>query len=534
MDSGERRSDSLQSKWQAKDLIDLEYFLDQASAEVSDDGSSTDALSPDRKIYLSYEKSHNPLFSRRDLIKYWLEDKQENAGSGQQPGDVYRETVRLVRSLIVVIAFLSGISLAWSVLSYSGTAPINIFTCIWILIVPQFILLTILGISMMASRLGLQPPFKGLYPLLSSLIVRMGRRIKRSGETLLPGNQRIRINSMAGFMGRQKTLYGPVFFWPIFILAQTFGVCFNLGLLSATMLKLAITDLAFGWQSTLSPDPETVYRLVDAFSLPWSWLSSAHPTLEQIQGSQMILKDGMIHLSTPDLVSWWPFLCFSILFYGLLPRIILLTVGLWRQHRVLGRPSFATSACDRLIQRMRSPQIQSAGQKYSSSQMEKTVLRKPDQTAILSETKPDIVALDPAVILVSDEIDGQFNDADLEERIARILGLKVIRRVRIGMDPAKDMTALDAAVSRTGMSLDATRMVILVEAWQPPIRETFSWLARLRNAVSKDTGIIIALIGKPADPMFFTSPDDTDRLVWEQAVNTMGDPFIRVENLGGC
>jgi len=526
----------LQSKWQARDLIDLEYFLDQAqtSAEVSNTGSSADALSPERKIYLAYEKSHTPPFARRDLLKYWLDEKRKTAGTGEdQPGQAYSETLGLVRSLMILVAFLSGASLAWSVLSYSGTAPINIFTCIWILIVPQFILLAILGISMAASRLGLPLPFKGLYPLLSSLILRLVRRIKKSGETFLPGKQRTRIYSMAGFIGRQKTMYGPVFFWPVFIIAQTFGVCFNLGLLFATMLKLAITDLAFGWQSTLSPDPETVYRLVDAFSLPWSWAASAHPTIEQIQGSQMILKDGMIHLSTPNLVSWWPFLCFSILFYGLLPRLILLTTGLLQQRRALGRISFSTSACDRLIQRMRSPQIRSAGQKFSSARSEKTFTSGSDQMMIPAAIKPDVADLDPAVILIPDEIDGQFNDADLKERIAHILGLKLISRVRIDMDQPKDMAALDAAVSRTGMSLDATRVVILVEAWQPPIRESLSWLSGLRNAVLKDTGIIVALIGKPAGRMFFTSPDDTDRVIWEQAVKAMGDPFIRVENLGG-
>ncbi len=527
----------MQSKWQVKDLIDLEYFLHQASAELSK-ADLPDELSSDRRLYLSYEKSHEPQFSRRNLIKYWLDEKRKTekkafAETHRLPGQGLAETVSLLRSLIIISSLFSGAALAWSLLSYGGRAPINIFTCIWVLIVPQFILLIFLGISMVLSRLGLTKSFKGIYPLISSLIQRLTMRTKLAGKNSLPAVQRNRLYAMAGLIGRQKTLYGFVFFWPVFILAQVFGVCFNLGLLCAAFLKLAITDLAFGWQSTLHPDPETVYRIVDAFSLPWSWFSSAHPTIAQIEGSRMILKDGMIHLATPDLISWWPFLCFSILFYGLLPRLILLATGLWQQNRALGRVSFATSACDQLIQRMRTPQVRSAGRAYASSHAHKIPPRQPDKAVIPAEIKTAI-ASDPAIVFVPEDIDGQFNNEDLNERIAHILGLKVINRIRIELDPAKDMAALETMLSRTPAAPGSSRIVILMEAWQPPIRETISWLRSLRNTVEKDTGLIVALIGKPVNRQIFTSADNTDRVIWEQAVNGLGDPFIRVENLGGC
>jgi hypothetical protein len=526
----------LQIKWQVKDLIDLEYFLNQTSAELPKTGSP-DTLSPDRRCYLSYEKSHKPPFPRRDLIKYWLDEKRKAnqkvfGETGRLPGDGYRETVGLLRSLVIITSLFSGAAIAWSVLSYGGTAPINIFTCLWVLIVPQFILLIFLGLSLILSRLGLSESFRGIYPLISSLLLRLTRHAKLAGETSLPADQRNRIYAMAGFIGRQKTLYGSVFFWPVFILAQVFGVCFNIGLLGATVLKLTITDLAFGWQSTLHPRPETVYRIVDAFSLPWSWVSFPHPTISQIQGSQMILKDGMIHLATPDLISWWPFLCYSILCYGLIPRLILMTTGIWQQNRALGRVSFSTNACDRLIQRMRTPQVRSSGQSYASVHADVKSPLQPDKTVIPAVTRPDF-ALEPAIVFVPEDIDGPCSDEDLNERIAYILGLKVISRKRVNMEPSQDLAAFEAALSRTGVSLSETRIVVLMEAWLPPIRETISWLNSLRNTVGKNTGLIVALIGKPADRMIFTSPDNADRVIWEQAVNRLGDPFMRVENLGG-
>jgi hypothetical protein len=361
----------------------------------------------------------------------------------------------------------------------------------------------------------------------------VGKRTKTAAENSVSADQRLRLYAMTGFIGRQRSIYGSVFFWPVFILAQIFGVCFNLGLLGATLLNLAITDLAFGWQSTIFPDPAIVYRMVDIFARPWSWISTAHPSLAQIEGSRMILKDGMVHLATPDLVSWWPFLCFSILGYGLLPRLLLLVMGLWQQNRALGRISFSTSACDRLIQRMTAPQVRSAARAYASADTNAPVSVQTDPMTIPTEIE-SAIATNPAIVFVPEEIDGQCNHDDLSERIAHILGLNVISRIRIKMDPLTDMASLDAALSRNSISLKGMRIVILMEAWQPPIRETISWLNSLRNAVEKDTGIIIALIGKPSNQNIFTSPDNTDRIIWEKTVNSMGDPYTRAENIGGC
>jgi len=530
----------LQSTWQIKDLVDLEYFLNQESG-ASSSNECPDDLSSERRLYLSYEKSHQPPFSRKNLIKFWLEEKQNSEKTATDgpiplPGDGYNETISLLRSLIVLLSFISGAALAWSALSYSGTTPINIFTCIWILIVPQFFLIAVLGISALFSFLGFTSSFKGLYPLMvfffRQLSKWLNKRAKHAGKNSMSADQRMRLFAMAGFIGRQKTLYGSVFFWPVFILAQTFGIFFNLGLLGASLLKLSITDLAFGWQSTLLPDPAIVYRMVDVFARPWSWFSTAHPTLTQIEGSRMILKDGMMHLTTPDLVSWWPFLCFSILCYGVLPRLLLLVLGLWRQNRALRRVNFSTGGCDRLIQRMQFPKVTSAGREYSAAGETAAKSVQTKKESILSAVKPAI-AENPAIVFISEDIDALFSDEALNERISNVLGLKVVTRIRAEIDPAADMELLEAGISRNNISLSDLRIVILAEAWQPPIRETLTWLTHLRKAVNKDTGIIIALVGKPLKNMIFTSPDNTDRVIWEKTVNSIADPFMRIESIGG-
>jgi len=39
--------------------------------------------------------------------------------------------------------------------------------------------------------------------------------------------------------------------------------------------------------------------------------------------------------------------------------------------------------------------------------------------------------------------------------------------------------------------------------------------------------------GKPAGKKNFTTPSYTDRVIWEKAITGIGDPWLRVENLGG-
>ncbi|MEZ4566988.1 MAG: DUF2868 domain-containing protein [Desulfobacterales bacterium] len=120
---------------------------------------------------------------------------------------------------------------------------------------------------------------------------------------------------------------------------------------------------------------------MEIISLPWSWAPSPHPTLEQIAGSQMILKDGIFHLSTPNLVSWWPFLSFAVFFYGLLPRLMLLAAGILCQTIAATRVAFSTADGDRLLRRMRTPRVRTAG--------EKQTLPRPDPAPLLTAgTRP--------------------------------------------------------------------------------------------------------------------------------------------------
>ncbi|RJP96252.1 MAG: DUF2868 domain-containing protein [Desulfobacteraceae bacterium] len=523
------------AKWHVKDFIDLEYFLKQ-DAEEKPKPASPASVSPDREWYLSYVKNHTPPFSRREIIHFWLTGRREAAlkASGENlrlPGKEFAKAFRLALGLVIFTALISGVSLSWSILSYQGQDPINIFTCLWILLVPQTLLLIFLCVMVLLRRLRLVNPAQGAYPMLTSLIRRTMVRLKTTGESALPADQQARVHSLYGILGQQSALYGSIFLWPIFILAQTLMAFFNIGMILAALLKLTITDLAFGWQSTLHPDPAAVHRIMEFISAPWSWLPSALPTVEQIEGSKIILKEGMAHLSTSNLVSWWPFLIFSLLFYGLMPRLILLAYGLRQQARAINRIDFSSSDCDRLIQRMQTPVMGTEGRRYITRQAPAAPLL-PDDTLAPNDLNAR-ESMGQAIVLVPEDIDDRCSDYDLEDRISAVLGLDIFVRIRSGMTPASDMAEVEKILADRGEDKPSIRIIFIQEAWQPPIRETMIWLRALRQSVGKHTGIIVGLIGKPIHGMMFTSPDNTDHVIWEQAVNRLADPFTHVENLGG-
>ncbi len=520
----------MSTPWQTSDLLDLDYFLNRSPDQM--DGSDTDdSVNFDRAVYRAYAKANNPPFERRELIKHWLDEKRTaSSKAGPFPGELYHETMSLTRILVSVSAFLFGAILSWSVLSYSGATPINIFTCVWVMIVPQLLLLGFFGLSALMSGLGIKNSFAGFYPLTVTLLRRMANRTATKGRNLFPARSRQRLITLIDLARIKNTPYSPVLFWPVFILAQLFGIWFNLGLLITTGLKLAITDLAFGWQSTLFPAPDTVLRMVKVFSLPWSWaVDSAHPTISQIEGSRMVLKDGIVHLTTPDLVSWWPFLICAILCYGLIPRAVLLAWGFWKQHRVLAKTSFSTGACDRLIHRLQTPRLQSAGSNTSDKATEEGPKSLPGTPAPGGSTDQPA---GPAIVLIPEEIAHLFTDESLKIRISRNLSLDMTGRLSIEQDPDIDQKALKHLLKKQGIPAEALRLVVVTEAWQPPLQETITWLIGLRHAAGPHTGIILGLVGKPERDNRFTAPDLTDRKVWEQAAGSLNDPFTRIENLG--
>lgn len=116
------------------------------------------------------------------------------------------------------------------------------------------------------------------------------------------------------------------------LLSQLNGlwVVFGLGLLAVFLLLLLFSDLAFGWSSTLLTDGERLSQWIATLSLPWqTFWPQAVPNLdliEQTRFARIESSDTSFALAS----RWWPFLMASLLFYNLLPRLLLTGLCRWR------------------------------------------------------------------------------------------------------------------------------------------------------------------------------------------------------------
>ena len=522
--------------WSIKDLIDLEYFLQRDEGE-EDESAQKSLLKRDRYIYLNkimpFEKGDAS--TPRSVIRAWLEQRKKMEGpdtetAGVLPGEAFDEGYRLMGVGFLIAGLLSGAGLAFSFLNYRGTEPLNISSYLALFVLTQCLaLLILMGITL--ARRVKRSPFRSsiIYTLISGLMTTLIVKIKHRTLKTLTGSKRGGLEAVMGLVRGKRQIYGSLFYWPVFILAQIFGVGFNLGVLGATLMKVIGSDVAFGWQSTVQFSTQTVFKLVQVLALPWSWLvpaDAAHPTFYQVAGSHMVLKEGIYHLATKDLVSWWPFLCFAVLAYGLLPRLILLFMGTMVQKRALLGISFSHRACQRLLNRMRTPLISTGARSVSPENLRNGDMKAPE--AGVSDPR-DVVTGKGMIALVPDDIFEAFTDDEFESIISRTFGYSIQQKIRFGENEEGDRRILHALSSRKE---DVTsNLLILQEGWQPPIRENLLFIQDLRKASGEATMIWVGLIGRPRQGAVFTRVKEEEWEVWHQKLMALGDPYLGLERL---
>jgi len=517
------------ARWRIQDLMDLEYFFfSDTNTEADDDAPSSAPTA--RDIYLTRLEHLNDgrPESRRLLIKNWLAVRHESE-DGPTPGAIYKEINRICLVVAALLGILSGIGLAMSLLDYSGTQPLNVSVYLGVGVFTQILLLFLLA-AIFSFRAASRSLVRN--SILARLLGRMlaGAFIKARQRALkeVDGRKREALAAATGLLRGRKQIYGSLFFWPVFIVVQVFALCFNTGLLSATLIKLTGTDVAFGWQSTFQVGSNAVFQIARTMALPWRELlpsALAYPSLEQIEGSRIILKEGIYHLATRNLVSWWPFLCLSVFCYGLLPRLILLTSGAFVQRRLLARLRFDHRDCDCLVRRMTTPVLRTAGTSQPASDPQGPIsdeAKSTPWTTVPGNAGDNYAALVPEDIF--DVCEG------LEDVAARELGMQVTDLKKIGAGFVQYQAVLDSLKARRE-DAGPGGVLVLQEAWQPPIRETLQFLIKLRQRLGNTGRVVVGLIGKPDSETIFTTVRDGDWRIWKRKIEALGDPYLRVERL---
>lgn len=515
---------AMKPTWHYQDIVDLEYFFHRDT-----ETTETDLHQRDRNIYLERQPllDKTEELSRGELIRLWLTARIEGEfpeAEKRSPGTIFGDTHLLAKGLAGIKGLLVGLIAGLSFFGYTGTTPVNVFHFLLFFIASQLVL-AILLCSGWLFRLvlpGLKLPTS--YSLLfRGMIGRLAGFLHKQWLRNLDAGKRASFSQAFGIVRARGAVYGSLFYWPLFGLVQLFGICFNVGLLAATLLKITTSDLAFGWQSTLQVGSEAIHRAVQLAALPWSWLPLAggYPSLAEIEGSRIILKEGIYHLATENLIAWWPFLVLCLIFYGLLLRFAFFAVGKVVEGRTLRLLNFDTAACVALARRMRTPLV--------STQAEPEPAR-PSRNGWIpqqSQPQPGTPAPIPQTVLIPDDIFGICPVAKLEPLLRdRGLAIKSMHKFMTGYEEDQEIKNMLAASCRG----PEEGIFILMEGWMVPLVAFLTYLKELREILPERTMIHLGLVGRPVRSGF-TPLTPQDLKLWQKKLAAIGDPYLYVLSL---
>ncbi|MBD1399866.1 DUF2868 domain-containing protein [Pelovirga terrestris] len=514
------------------DILDLEFLFKRDEPRL-EQGDDTELRRRDRAIYLAtgLDVSADP--ATRELAGHWLCARRQEYQRQQLPlpGQIWQETTTFSAFLFFLLSLLAGVGMAASFLRYDGTTPVNVSGFFAIFILVQ-LLLVMLNLGLFAYRLvpRVKVPKSVLYALLSRALAKLFTSVFKRSQKHLPATRRLDLQAVVGSLQQLRHLYGNLLLWPAFILLQLAGIGFNLGVLLTLLAKISFTDIAFGWQSTLPLTDAFLAELVRWIALPWSWLLPpewAYPEIEQIIGSKIVLIEGNWRLTSMGLASWWPFLLCGVLIYGLLPRLLLLSWGRYQLRAGLKHLPCDNASFRQLRRRMLTPSVQTAASHsiapFSPSPSPATAT--PAQSALKQHTNRR-----GWLLLIPDELWEQCPTEKITPYLHQIAPDEPLVSLRYGALDQSGQAFLEQLIAI--MNNDKLAGIMLLqEAWQPPIRELTTLLRQLRQLTTPTTPLALALTGRAQRGEMITAVPSADLQLWQKTVKTLADPYLEVFTL---
>jgi hypothetical protein len=365
------------ARWRLPDLLDFDYYVDRDEEKLRADPTERKRLNDrDRRLYRERiapridAPEHTPPH-RSAALRRWLGIRRGAEDPSIQallPGSAFARAQRLVSVALGVLGFVTGVGVAAALLHYDGQHPVNVSWYVFVLVILQVLLLAGTAALWYSRRSrAMQAAVQDLSlvgHLLKPLFGAAARWVQRQRLAHVPPDVREQAQARKGLLKGQFALYGPAAYLPMLIPAQLFGIGFNLGAILTTIALEWFTDLAFGWGSALNVSAGTIHGLAHFIALPWSWLFGEGvgvPTLEQVEGTRISLKDPLFIMSAEHLRSWRWFLVLAVFTYGLLPRLVLLLLSMRTVRRTLAALPFTHQRTQALYARMITPQLETAG-----------------------------------------------------------------------------------------------------------------------------------------------------------------------------
>ena len=519
----ETESSTRLEKWSLSDVLAFE------AAIARDADQPWDQLEKrDREIGEKAAKNGVNGSSNRALLRYWLNSvKKPSAEEDLPPHELFLESYRLATKLLTVVAIILGGSVALEFLRYQGVEPVNVSAFFGLFILLQmFFGLTTFGLFLLPSSNAKQLKLSAGLQLLRPILLGTARMIANFSARSLSGAQRQNVLSLAGSIRSSFSLYGSLLRWKLFGSFQVIAIAFNLGALAVMLMVVSFSDRAFGWQTTLNVSADSIHSLIQLIALPWTWLWSegvGYPSLADIEGSRIVLKEGIRGLSSSHLVSWWPFLTLGLVAYGLLPRLLFLIWAGLKQNKALNMLDFRQASAQRIVERMKLYPIKFEAQSHDQGDVE----RKEALARTSDETSP-VPCSSSASVFISETIWQLREKDELKALISNILDIpdEQLKLDQLTLDQIAEPDRIN--IENTP---EETTFCFVFESWIPPLEETKQLLRKIRKESSSTKKIRILLAGKPAANGAFQNPSSSDLDIWSLTISQLGDPYCQVDPL---
>jgi len=424
-------------------------------------------------------------------VRHWV--SHINTPSSQQDR-VFGQTSRAISLLLVLAGAIIGVGAALGLFYYTGEQPINIINVLAVGVGLQLILL-------IAFLLAVSPGIPFLTNALAGFSP--GRWALRLAS-LLP-SLRAPVESL--HKRRTSTAEHQLLKWQTAYWSQIFAVWFNIGLICGGLYLISFSDLAFGWNTTLSLDSGALASISDTLSLPWrDLLPQAVPDLSLIESTRFYrlqsagydAGNGSVIDQAQTAGSWWRFLLLCLVVYGLLPRLVTLGICRLRLGHAGNQAILSIPGLHLVLDRMNSPSVATAAETPEA----------PPAAESINTARP-VTALSKRPTFVYHWGQPAADPGELQAWLTSITGARTESFTAIAASSAEGVIAAD-----TLPEIKANQaMAVLVKAWEPPTLEITDWLAEARRHYGQQT--LIAVVAYDiGDDTVITGPAQTDCQTW--------------------
>jgi hypothetical protein len=493
------------------DLVDLSVQMDLDAAMDPGDLHYRDRNIGRKLSYLAGKPQRQ--------LRHWLwqvtEGKQQSF-----PGENAVKTLRLITLILLFLGAAAGWVTALGVFAYNGTQPVNVVNVLAVFVGIQFLLLLMSAIiALPQNLLRFMPGARPLQDLLSAL---SPGRLASAITRFLSPEYRLALEAA---LGRQKTrhiVYGQVRKWLILQLSQVFAVAFNLGALMSCFYLVTVSDLAFGWSTTLEFQTESFHWLIQQLAWPWrDWLGRAVPSLDLIEVTRFYrLNKGIlpnaIKLGAKDaamLGQWWQFLLMAIIFYGLLPRLLTLAFARWRFKAALKKALIHVPGAQQTLDRMNHAVIETG-----AVEPEASIVLVPET---IQSVNGNNFAGTKGYLINWAGIN--TDESRLESALQRAMAVKINHAMHAGGKSSIEQDQRIIEELRT--AIDEPAIIIAVKSWEPPLLDFLDFLEALRTALGPER--LITIIPISLNHKHDLAPADPNNLdVWRKKLQSLGDPRL--------